>query len=105
VLATDDELAMPLTVLCLTKERLNDRKAFLAAYGEAVAALDENPDAYRDLMVETIRIPGPLAGAFPVYDYTTSTLPSEDAVQDVQDWMIEKDLLSDRLAYDAVVAR
>ncbi|MFW5838024.1 MAG: ABC transporter substrate-binding protein, partial [Desulfovibrionaceae bacterium] len=82
-LMTDENLGIPLTVVCLKQGPAMDpevREPFLAAYAEAVRRINERPGDYRGLMVETCRIPGPLAADFPVYRYPAPALPSRVAV-------------------------
>jgi len=101
VLATAENLDLPLTVLCLHKRYFEhggetyDR--FLAAYREAVGRLNGNPEKYRALMAETCRIPKPLISRFPVYPFPAPALPASTELAEVQDWMIAKGLLKERV--------
>ncbi len=108
VLFTDDELDIPLTVLCLDGKYFQDKgkayKAFLAAYDQAVARIKADPDAYRSLMAEKCRIPAPLADKFPVYEYPSSSLPTPEEIDLVQDWMLKKGLLNEKIDYSRIVA-
>ena len=103
ILATDEELKMPLTVLCLHEERKNDVEAFLKAYTEAVESINANPETFRELMVETCRVPKPLAKTFPVYRFPEPKLPAEQDVWPVQQWMLTRGLLNAMLPYDRIV--
>jgi NitT/TauT family transport system substrate-binding protein len=101
VLATAEDLDLPLTVLCLHKRYFDNNGAaygqFLAAYREAVRRLAENPEKYRALMAETCRIPKPLVSKFPVYPFPEPALPTIAELNEVQDWMIAKGLLKERV--------
>jgi len=98
VVATDEMLDMPLTVLCLRKDLpAAELRAFLRAYDQAVAELTARPECYRALMAETCRIPPDLARDFPVYTYPGPRLPSADEVNVVQDWMVQKGMLDAQL--------
>ncbi|XXJ20237.1 ABC transporter substrate-binding protein [Desulfovibrio caledoniensis] len=101
VLATAEDLNLPLTVLCLHKRYFENNGAaygkFLAAYGEAVRRLAEDPEKYRPLMAETCRIPKPLIAKFPVYPFPAPALPAKAELDEVQDWMIVKGLLKERV--------
>lgn len=106
VLATDETLDMPLTVLCIDEKSLarpGMHEGFLKAYSEAVALLRDNPDAYRGFMAEACRIPAPLAADFPMYAYPMPELPTPGHVSEVQQWMIAKGMLDAPLDYDAAV--
>jgi len=101
VLATAEDLNLPLTVLCLHKRYFENKGAayakFLAAYGEAVRRLTEDPEHYRELMAETCRIPKPLISRFPIYPFPAPALPAQAELNEVQDWMIAKGLLKKRV--------
>ncbi len=104
VVATDELLDMPLTVLCLRQDLdTADLYAFLRAYGQAVAALAGHPEHYRALMAETCRIPPDLAAHFPVYAYPPPRLPTQAEVDRVQDWMVSKGMLDARLPFERLV--
>lgn len=105
VLATDEELAMPLAVIALHESRMPRRASFLRAYDKAVKAIAADPEKYRDLMVRTCRIPPVLAGDFPVYINPVHAVPSAESVEAVQEWMLSRKLLREPLPYDTVVAR
>ena len=105
VVASDEALGMPLTVLCLHEDALASFAAFNAAYGEAVRRINANPEDYRALMTENCRIPEDLAESFPVYAFPESALPDSGDVEDVQQWMLDNGLLQEPLAYDDLVAR
>lgn len=108
VLATAENLDIPLTVLCLHRKYFKDSAdgyiRFVTAYKEAVRRLTENPEQYRQLMAETCRIPKPLAARFPVYSYPMPTLPTPDELDEVQDWMLDKGLLESRVPHDLVLS-
>lgn len=97
VLATAEDLNLPVTVLCLHKRYFENNGAaygkFLAAYADALRLLAESPEKYRALMAETCRIPKPLVPQFPIYPYPAPALPTSAELAEVQDWMVAKGLL------------
>jgi len=101
MLATAETLDLPLTVLCFHDKYFKDGgegySRFIAAYKEAVRRLKDNPEAYRQLMAETCRIPKPLVAKFPVYPYPMPSLPTSEELKVVLDWMLEKKLLKVRV--------
>ncbi|MFP4071892.1 MAG: ABC transporter substrate-binding protein [Desulfovibrionales bacterium] len=104
VLATDEDLDLVLTVVCLHGAKLKFQKPFTAAYAAAVERINADPERYRPLMTETSRIPGEVAASFPVYRYPSPALPSREDVRQLQDWMQAKGMLQEHLAYERVVA-
>ena len=89
VLMTDENLDIPVTVLCLSDRFFEGDAAayagFVAAWHDAVKLLRTDPEAWRGLMAETCRIPPPLAEDFPIYPYPDPSLPSVAELEDVQD--------------------
>lgn len=108
IVLTTEDLDIPLTVLCLHQRYYDSGgtvfRAFVAAYREALNRLRSQPEKYRALMAETCRIPEPLVPDFPIYMYPAPALPSADEVNEVQDWMLSKEMLGARLEYADVVA-
>ncbi|WP_319467627.1 ABC transporter substrate-binding protein [uncultured Pseudodesulfovibrio sp.] len=107
-LVTADDLNIPLTVLCLHRKYFKGGAGsyirFVTAYREAVKRLTEKPEDYRQLMAETCRIPKPLVSEFPVYPYPMPELPTDAELNEVQDWMLSKGLLKERLPQELVVS-
>ncbi len=99
VLATDENLDMPLTVLCLHLDKKQAVKPFMRAYEQAVAAVNQESETFRSLMVEACRVPKPLAASFPVYRFPDPRLPTEEQIWPVQQWMLTRGLLRSLLPY------
>jgi len=85
------------------KDRPNTIKAFLRAYDKAVQALNQNPDKYRDILIQTARVPEALQGRYTLPTYPEKELPSEAQVADVVQWALDKGLIQKPLAYDQLV--
>jgi NitT/TauT family transport system substrate-binding protein len=75
----------------------------LRGYRRAVEILNQSPERFRDLMVRTGGIPAHLAASFPLYRYPLPRIPTEAEVMQVQDWMLAKGLLPQRLAYSRLI--
>lgn len=100
---TDQALDMPLTVLNMHQDKRHLKESFLRAYGKSVTALNENPQKYRGLMIQTCRIPADLVEDFPMYKYPDPRIPTEAEVKQVQDWMLKKGLLPQSLPYGDLI--
>lgn len=103
VVATDEDLNLPLTVVCLHQRLAPQLPAFLAAYAKAVARLGAEPEAYRTLMAEVCALPAPLVASFPVPPFPAPHAPTRAELDTVQDWMIERGLLQQRIPYERSV--
>ncbi len=103
---TDEDLNMPLTVLCLHKKivassGLSD--AFLKAYKRAIKALRNNKDRYRSLMARTCRIPPSLVKTFKIPTYPEPRLPLPSEIKKIEVWMKEHKLLQNSIPYEHIV--
>ncbi len=71
-----------------------EAQAFLRAYNKAIEAINKNPEAYRALLGKTCRIPEPMLATYPMPTFTAQSLPSDEEVQRVQHWLVQKGLLN-----------
>ena len=99
VVATDEDLDLPLTVVCLHRSLQPQLPAFLAAYAEAVKRLRTNPEKYRQLMAQACALPSLLVDSFPVPPFPAPVPPTQAELDVVQDWMLERGLLQQRMPY------
>jgi NitT/TauT family transport system substrate-binding protein len=108
LMATAENLDLPLTVLCLHENYFKNGgdayTRFIAAYREAVQRLADTPEDYRQLMAETCRIPKPLVSEFPVYPFPDPALPTTAELDEVQAWMLEKGLLKTKVAHETALS-
>ena len=103
VLVTDARLHVPMTVISLHESRAASFAGFKAAYAEAVHKINANPEAYRDLMAATCRVPKPLQADFPVFTYPAPALPSENELFSIQQWMLGQGMLKTLIPYSVMV--
>ena len=108
VLADDRGLDTTLTVVALKSDLLTrypDLAArFVAAYDKAVRAIDENPQAFIDLLVERTQFPASLRGRFKVPLFPRPEKPRRQDVLSISKWLKEKGLISTTAAYETIVA-
>lgn len=74
--------------------------AVRAAWDEAAARIDADPEAYRALLVEKANLPALVADSYPICTYPSAHKPSSSMVQPVLDWMLAKGYLAEALSYD-----
>jgi NitT/TauT family transport system substrate-binding protein len=82
----------------------NTIRKFLAAWNRAVADLNNNPDQFEDLMIEKGRVPESIQGTYRMPPFPSGELPSPDEWQDVVDWLLEKGLIDQPIAYESTVS-
>lgn len=104
IAATDENLDLPLTVVCLHERLRPSFPAFREAYAEALERLARDPESYRNLMVASCAVPAPLADRFPVPPYPAPAPPTRAELEEFQDWMLGHGLLRERIPYERAVA-
>lgn len=77
--------------------------AFLAGWDQAVEAINADPAAYSDILIETARVPEPLQGQYTLPTFPVKQIPSEAQVQDVVDWAVAKGLIDAAPAIDQLI--
>lgn len=107
VYADDQSLDVTLTVIGIVDRLLQDPagfgQRFLAAYGEAVAALTRDPERYGKLMAESCRIPEALRATFRIPAFPLPALPPKEEVERLLSWMGARGLMQRALKADDLV--
>lgn len=95
------------SVVAMTGETLTNRQQevqkMLSAYNEAIALLNANPEDYRQLCVQTARVPEELAEDYPIPRYTPNCVPDEAAVARIVDWLVKRQLIEAPYCYADMV--
>lgn len=81
-------------------ERPGDVCAFLAAYQQAVEAINTDPEAYRH---NEIRIPEPVIATYQVPTFMAPRVPDEAEIELVQAWMVEVGMIDEAVPYAELV--
>ncbi len=77
--------------------------ALVAGWDAAIEAINANPAAFRNILIETARVPEPLQDSYDLPLFPAPQVPTPEQVQDVADWALEKGLIQTAPAYDEVV--
>lgn len=75
----------------------------LKVWNEAVTVINEDPNAWRGLLVDKARLPEPLKDSYEVNKYPQAKAPTAEMVDPVLAWMKTKDLLKTEVTYDDLV--
>ena len=78
-------------------------RKFLEAWEMAVEELNENPDDYRDLLIEKGRVPESIQGTFQMPPFPGASVPTPEQLADVVQWSLDKGLISQDVPYDQMV--
>ena len=107
VLIDDAALGYVPTVLSFRADTLAEKgekvRAFLLAYERAVAAINADAEAFREVMGAHIQMPPPLIPILPVPTFFAASVPSAEDFAAVQDWALGIGLLEAALLYEDVV--
>ncbi|MGN0073137.1 MAG: ABC transporter substrate-binding protein [Coriobacteriales bacterium] len=76
-------------------------EALKSVWDEAAAAVNANPESFRSLLAEKASLPEQIADSYPVSEYPSCQLPSQEQVDKILDWMKAKGYLADGITYDA----
>ena len=76
---------------------------FLAAIEQAVTAINSNPALYEQTLIENNILPAPLQGKFAVPQFVRASVPSPEQYQDVYQWALAKNMLSEDVTYETSV--
>ncbi len=97
------------SVITFSNEALASKKdavkSFMVAWDRAAADLNDDPEAFRQLMLKNIRVPKNVTADFRIPPLPQKTVPTREQWDDVMAWMVEKKLLAEPLLFeDSVTA-
>ncbi len=78
-------------------------RSFLVAWEIAVEELNDNPEAYNELLIEEGRVPESIRGTFRMPPFPEASVPTPEQLADVVSWAIEKGLIDTEIPYERMV--
>jgi len=85
------------------KDKSEAISQFIQAWQQAVELINAEPEKYHSLLGEVARVPEAVSESIEVPTFPKLQLPTKAQVESVVNWMIDKGLISKRLAYEKVV--
>lgn len=82
----------------IVQEYTEEMKALYRAYDKAAQALNERGDDFREMLVDEAGFPEEVKDIIQFPDYESAHLPKKEQVDEVLDWMRDRDLLKEDLA-------
>ncbi len=76
---------------------------FIKAYNEAVDLINGSPDEYKDFVLEKANVPDALVDKYVVPTYPKNSVPTQEEVERVENWMVDKGLLDKPYSYEDIV--
>jgi len=109
VVAQDTERNLSQAVVLFNRITLDQKKsaleAFYRAYAKGVDDLNNHPGDYKQLMIDNINIPEPIAQDYLIQHYPQPAVPAEEDVNNILQWMETKSLLKNNLTYSDLVEK
>lgn len=85
-------------------EKAEELERFYTAYNQAVDYLNDTPiDVYEDIVIEIVGYAEDMKGSIENPVFRTNQLPTEEELQEVIDWVTEKDLIDDAFTPDQLI--
>jgi NitT/TauT family transport system substrate-binding protein len=75
-------------------------RAFMRAWDKACAAINDNPEQFRPLFLQKIRVPKDIAAAYPIPQMPRHAVPDKKQWDDVMAWMAQAKLLDHPPSYE-----
>lgn len=105
-----DDTAHPefgLSVLSFSTNAINDKQPaverFLLAWNLAASDLNQDPEAYRALLLENIALPESIQDTYVIPEFPLNQVPTEEQWNDVANWLADKELVTEALPYEESV--
>lgn len=81
-------------------EKTEAVRRFMTAWFQAVEKLNADPEAFRPVLLQKIRVPRNVEKKYTVPPFATATVPDREQWLDVLQWMVDKGLLSSPIPYE-----
>ena len=82
------------------KNKAHAVRLFLKAWDRAAAAINKDPESFRELLLKKIRVPKNIQKTYKIPPYPRREVPDAGQWADVMNWMTDKGLLASALPYD-----
>ena len=95
------------TVIAFTKKFTDENESvvrkFMEGYNAAVDRINEHNDEDLELIHYVANVPEALQGTWQIPHYPKNSVPTQEEVENITKWMVEKNLLNKTVDYDQVV--
>jgi NitT/TauT family transport system substrate-binding protein len=78
-------------------------RLLLEAWNQGAAAVNADPNSYRELLVKQARLPKDVASSYRINQYPKAQLPARQDVEAVLAWCVGKNLVSPRVTYQDMI--
>ena len=88
----------------LVEKRPDEVKKFLVAYDKAIADIRTSPDKFRNILIDTSRVPDPLKDKYQFPPFADPSITSKAQWDDVIKWALDKKLIAVPIAYETAIS-
>lgn len=78
-------------------------QTFVTVLKKSMTDINEHPDKYRQLALEKAKVPENLKESYPMPTFTPGAVPTEEEVERVQKWLVDKKLIDGAMTYSDIV--
>ena len=107
VLASTDDTDLDLGAFFFSgnalRNRLDDITAFHRAIYRAILLINENPDAFRDYLVEQMNFPPAIRDQFQFFTFSKPALPTEYQFTRAQNWLRARNVLQREITLGDII--
>lgn len=95
------------SVIVIDEKYINSNREnvqnFIKAYSETAKNINQNPDKYRDYILEIARVPQDMKETYSLPKYSENSVPEKSLFEKVQKWLVKKNLIDEENEYDVMV--
>jgi NitT/TauT family transport system substrate-binding protein len=107
VIADDRVISFSETVIALSNALMSQdptlKERFLNACEKAAQTLNNDPESCSELLYTKCSVPETLRGKYEIPYFVENYVPSEEEIDAIQEWLILKEVLSEKLPYNRIV--
>lgn len=97
-------------VFVFNKKFANDNKEliekFYKAYNRGGAYMNSHDvEDYLPLLIEKLNFPAPISETYKPLNYREKTMPSKESVEEVNQWLLERELIKEAVKYDDLIIK
>lgn len=85
------------------KNNQENIEKFINAYAEAAKRMNENKDAYRQIVLDVANVPKEMHDLYVIPNYSERNVPDEELFNRIQIWMVKKGLIEKPYDYDEMI--
>ncbi|MBQ7433947.1 MAG: ABC transporter substrate-binding protein [Lachnospiraceae bacterium] len=78
---------------------------FINAYAEAAKRMNEEKDAYRQIVLDAANVPEEMQDSYVIPNYSEKNVPDEELFDRVQTWMVDKGLIEEPYEYEDMIVQ